>query len=182
MLRTPNEVASIRGTRQYRGLQSQRAPPGAPWAPWVHNAMKIGGSLRAVWITIFALGLRCESQGGPGLVVVHYNAYELPSKGSWAGLCPPWASVGNRLFSGPLTKLVPNRARPALWMGRGGWPSGRILVIICAFEPKPRCRGTRAAFGLHAVLATCPVFAFWARNPLFLGLKMAVGISIALKF
>ena len=69
--------------------------------------MKIGGSLRAVWITIFVLGLRCESQGGPGLVVIHYNAYELPSKGSWAGFCPPSASVGNRLFSGPLTKLVP---------------------------------------------------------------------------
>ena len=75
-----------------------------------------------------------------------------------------------------------NRARPALWMGRGGWPSGRILVHFRAFEPKPRCRGTRAAFGLHAVLATCPVFAFGARNPLFLGLKLAVGISVALQF
>ena len=32
--------------------------------------MEIGGSLRAVWITIFALGLRCESQGGPGLVIM----------------------------------------------------------------------------------------------------------------
>ena len=69
--------------------------------------MKIGGSLRAVWITIFALGLRCESQGGPGLVVIHYNGYELPSKSSWAGLCSPWASVGNRLFCGPLTKFGP---------------------------------------------------------------------------
>ena len=75
-----------------------------------------------------------------------------------------------------------NRARPALWMGRGGWPSGRILVHFRAFEPKPRCRGTRATFGLHAVLATCPVFAFGARNPLFLGLKLAVGISVALQF
>ena len=77
---------------------------------------------------------------------------------------------------------VSNRARPALWMGRGGWPSGRILVHFRAFEPKPRCRGTRATFGLHAVLATCPVFAFGARNPLFLGLKLAVGISVALQF
>ena len=67
-------------------------------------------------------------------------------------------------------------------MGRGGWPSGRILVHFRAFEPKPRCRGTRATFGLHAVLATCPVFAFGARNPLFLGLKLAVGISVALQF
>ena len=69
--------------------------------------MKIGGSLRAVWITIFALGLRCESQGGPGLVVIHYNGYELPSKSSWAGLCSQWASVGNRLFCAPLTKFGP---------------------------------------------------------------------------
>ena len=74
-----------------------------------------------------------------------------------------------------------NRARPALWIGRGGWPSGRILVHFRAFEPKPRCRGTRAAFGLHAVLATCPVFAFGTRNPLFLGLELAVGISVALQ-
>ena len=66
-------------------------------------------------------------------------------------------------------------------VGRGGWPS-RILVHFRAFEPKPRCRGTRASFGLYAVLATCPVFAFGARNPLFLGLKLAVGISVALKF
>ena len=75
-----------------------------------------------------------------------------------------------------------NRARPALWMGRGGWPSGRIFVHFRAFEPKPRCRGTRAAFGLYAVLATCPMFAFGARNPLFLGLKLMVGISVALQF
>ena len=108
VLRTLNEVASIRGTCQYRGLQSQRAPPGAPRAPWDHNSMKIGGSLRAVWITISALGLRCESQGGPGLVVIHYNGYELPSKSSWAGLCSPWASVGNRLFCAPLAKLSPS--------------------------------------------------------------------------
>ena len=80
--------------------------------------MKIGGSLRAVWITIFPLGLRCESQGGPGLVVIHYNAYELPSKGSWAGLCPPRASVGNRLFSGPLGKTRPFHI------------SNRTLVVI----------------------------------------------------
>ena len=53
--------------------------------------MKIGGSLRAVWIKISALGLRCESQGGPGLVVFHYNGYELPSEDSWAGLSSPWA-------------------------------------------------------------------------------------------
>lgn len=66
-------------------------------------------------------------------------------------------------------------------VGRGGWPS-RILVHFRAFEPKPRCRGTRAAFGLYAVLATCPVFAFGARNPLFLGLKLMVGISVALQF
>ena len=71
--------------------------------------MKIGGSLRAVWITIFALGLRCESQGGPGLVVIHYNGYELPSKSSWAGLCSPWASVGNRLFCAPLAKFAPSK-------------------------------------------------------------------------
>ena len=69
--------------------------------------MKIGGSLRAIWITISALGLRCESQGGPGLVVIHYNGYELPSKSSWAGLCSPWASVGNRLFCAPLAKFGP---------------------------------------------------------------------------
>jgi hypothetical protein len=66
-------------------------------------------------------------------------------------------------------------------MGSGGWPSGRILVHFRAFELKPRCRGTRAAFGLHVVLAACPVFAFGARNPLFLGLKLAVGISVALQ-
>ena len=76
---------------------------------------------------------------------------------------------------------MPNLPRPALWIGRGGWPSGRILVHFRAFEPKPRCRGTRAAFGLHAVLATFPVFAFGTRNPLFLGLELAVGISVALQ-
>ena len=75
-----------------------------------------------------------------------------------------------------------NRARPALWMGSGGWPSGRILVHFRAFELKPRCRGTRAAFGLHVVLAACPVFAFGARNPLFLGLELAVEIGVALQF
>ena len=73
-------------------------PPGAPRAPWNHNKLKIGESLGAVWITISALGLRSESQGGPGSVVIHYNDYELPS---------PWASVGNRLFSGPHTNPGP---------------------------------------------------------------------------
>ena len=107
MLRTLNEVASIRGTRQYRGLQSQKAPPGAPRASWDHNALKTGDSLGAVGITIFACGLGCESRGGPGLFVIHYNDYELPSKDSWAGLCSPWASVENRLFSGPNTKFGP---------------------------------------------------------------------------
>ena len=86
--------------------------------------MKIGGSLRAVWITIFALGLRCESQGGPGLVVIHYNGYELPSKSSWAGLCSPWASVGNRLFCAPLAKLSPTCV---------GFDDIRILLLRRAF-------------------------------------------------
>ena len=67
----------------------------------------IGDSLGAVWITIFALGLRSESRDGPGLFVIHYDDYELLSKDFWAGLCSPWASVGNRLFCGPLAKLCP---------------------------------------------------------------------------
>ena len=118
MLRTLNEVASIRGTRQYRGLQSQKAPPGAPTAPWDHNALNIGESLGAVRITIFACGLRCESQGGPEFFVICYNDYELPSKDSWAGLCSSWASVGNRLFSGPHTTLGPSIevALPRRWL------------------------------------------------------------------
>ena len=80
MPRTLSEVASIRETHQYRGLQSQKASPGAPRAPWDHNALKIGESLGAVWIAVFALGPRCESQGGPELFVINYHDYELPSK------------------------------------------------------------------------------------------------------
>ena len=111
--------------------------------------MKIVGSLRAVWITISALALPCESQAGPGLVVIHYNGYELPSKSSWAGLCSPWASVGNRLFCAPLAKLSPKaKPRPAahgrVVRGRGSRtqtpsarPDGAILRAVARREAMP---------------------------------------------
>lgn len=101
-------------------------------------------------------------------------------------LCPLRAHPPEATASACATsKVETGRAGPKALVSanqsRGGWPSGRILVHFRVFEPKPRCRGTRAAFGLHAVLATCPVFAFGTRNPLFLGLELAVGISVALQ-
>ena len=104
-LRVLNEVASSRETRRYRGLKE--APSGVPGAPWVHNALLFGGSLRAGWITISALGLRRESQIGPGLVIINYNGHDLPFKDPWASSCSTWASVGNRPFCGPLAKQIP---------------------------------------------------------------------------